>query len=161
MTDSEIIEQFEKTWFYNRKITTDFIEAVPADKWNYTHHVKFAPLSQQFSHMVRVYGVYIDGFLNQAVDFSKKPQHYSGPLEKIAILEALKIMDDRCKEVFSILKKKGIADFKLNFFGVNMTFTEYSHILIQHECMHIGIWSTYGAFGNFELPESWKNEWGL
>jgi uncharacterized damage-inducible protein DinB len=161
MTDIEIIEQFEKSWFYNRQITMDFFEAVPAEKWDYSHHPKYATLAKQFSHMVRVYGVYIDGFLNQSVDFSKKPEHYSGPLLKDPIREAFKTMDARYKDTFEVLKQRGISDFRLSFFGVNMSFTEYTHIIIQHECMHIGMWSTYAAFGEFELPDSWKNEWGF
>ena len=161
MTDIEIIEQFEKTWFYNRKITMDFFEVIPEDKWDYTHHPKYATLAKQFSHMIRVYGVYIEGFKNQAVDFSKKPEHYSGPMTKEPMRAAFLEMDKLCKEALEALKLKGVAEFRLDFFGVNMTFTEYTHVLVQHECMHIGMWSTYAAFGNFELPDSWKQEWGF
>jgi uncharacterized damage-inducible protein DinB len=161
MTNKEIIEQFEKTWFYNRQVTTDFLEAIPEDKWEFTHHPKYAPLSKQFRHMTCVYGVYIDGFKNQAVDFSKKHSHYTGPLQKEEIKADLKNKDEQLRVVLNQMKVDGVENFRLDFFGVNMTFTEYTHVLIQHECMHIGIWSNVAAIAGFELPPSWKSDWGF
>jgi uncharacterized damage-inducible protein DinB len=161
MTNKEIIEQFEKTWFYNRQVTTDFLETIPEDKWDFTHHPKYAPLSKQFRHMTCVYGVYIDGFKNQAVDFSKKHSHYTGPLQREEIKADLKNKDEQLKVVLNQMKVDGVENFRLDFFGVNMTFTEYTHVLIQHECMHIGIWSNVAAIAGFELPPSWKSDWGF
>jgi len=161
MTSKEIIEQFEKTWFYNRQITTDFLDAIPEDKWHFTHHPKYAPLAKQFRHMTCVYGVYIDGFRNQAVDFNKKHSHYSGPLVKQEIKVDLAKKDGELRKVLNQMKETGIESFRLDFFGINMTFTEYTHLLIQHECMHIGIWSTAAVAAGFELPKSWKTDWGF
>ncbi len=161
MTSQQVIEQFEKTWFYNRQITNDFLDVIPDDKWDYTHHPKYATLAKQFRHIACVYGVYIDGFKNQAVDFSKKHSHYTDRLNKTEIKSDLDKKDQELRSVFDELKKTGIEDFKLDFFGISMTFTEYTHLLIQHECMHIGIWSTVAAFGEFELPENWKSDWGF
>jgi uncharacterized damage-inducible protein DinB len=161
MTSQDIIEQFEKTWFYNRQISSDFLDAIPEDRWNYTHHTNYATLDKQFRHMACVYGVYIDGFRHQAVDFKKKHSHYLGPLEKNSIKEDLRNKDEQLKNVLNDLKKTGIENFKLDFFGVSMSFTEYTHVLIQHECMHIGIWSNAAASAGFELPKSWKSDWGF
>lgn len=161
MTDHEIIEQFEKTWFYNRSITMDFFEAIPEDKWHYTHHPKYAALSKQFRHMLSVYGVYIEGFYNQAVDFGKKHSHFEGTLDRDSLRAGFIRKDEEMKAAMAHLKEKGIGSFKLDFFGVLMSFTEYSHVLVQHECMHIGIWSTVAATAGFELPQSWKSDWGF
>jgi uncharacterized damage-inducible protein DinB len=161
MTNRQIVEQFEKTWFYNRKVTMDYLDAIPEHKWNYTHHPKYASLSKQFRHVTCVYGVYIEGFKNQAVDFSRKHSHYSGPLTKDSIRADLLNKDEELKSVLAKMKDSEVETFELDFFGVRMSFTEYTHILIQHECMHIGIWSTMAAFGDFELPQSWKNDWGF
>ncbi len=161
MTNQQVIEQFEKTWFYNRQITNDFLDVIPDDKWNYTHHPKYATLAKQFRHVACVYGVYIDGFKNQAVDFSKKHSHYTDSLNKSEIKLDLEKKDQELRSVFNELKKTGIDNFKLDFFGISMTFTEYTHLLIQHECMHIGIWSNVAAFAEFELPDSWKSDWGF
>ena len=161
MTNAEIIDQFKKTWFYNRKITMDFFNIIPDDKWDFTPNIKYAPLSKQFRHMACVYGVYIDGFKNQAVDFNKKHTHYSNPLEKTAIKNDLLKKDEEFKILLEDMKQSPIENFKLDFFGVEMSFTEYTHVLIQHECMHIGIWSMMATLGGFELPKSWKEEWGF
>ncbi len=139
----------------------DFLEAIPDSHWNYSHHPKYAPLSKQFRHMTCVYGVYIDGFKNQAVDFSKKHSHYSGPLSKEALKADLLKKDEELKLLLASLQDSNVESFRLDFFGVNLSFTEYTHILVQHECMHIGIWSTLAAFGEFELPKSWKTDWGF
>ncbi len=161
MIAKNIVEEFEKTWFYTRKVTNEFLDAIPEDKWHYTHHPKYSILSKQFRHVASVYGVYIEGFKNQAVDFSKKHSHYNGALTKEEIKADLLKKDEELKVVLNDYKNKDLSIFKLDFFGVNMTFTEYTHVLIQHECMHIGIWSTMAAFGGFELPQTWKNEWGF
>ncbi len=161
MTDKDIIEQFEKTWFYTRQITTDYLDVIPQNRWSYTHSIRYSTLDKQFRHMACVYGVYIEGFKNQAVDFSKKHSHYTGPLDKAAIKADLAKKDEELKVVFNEMKITGIENFRLDFFSVNMTWTEYSHLLIQHECMHIGVWSAVADAGGFELPDSWKNEWGF
>lgn len=161
MSHIGLIKDFEKTWFYTRKITTDFLDAIPDNKWQFTHHPKYAPLSKQFRHMACVYGVYIDGFKNSAVDFSKKHSHYSGPLDRAAIKLDLSKKDDELREVLKAFTQEGVDQFKLDFFGVNMTFSEYTHVLIQHECMHIGIWSNAAVFAGFDLPKSWKSDWGF
>ena len=161
MTSKDIVEQFEKTWFYTRKVTNDFLDIIPEDKWNYSHHPKYAVFSKQFRHMASVYGVYIEGFKNQAVDFSKKHSHFTGALSKEELKADLLKKDEELKIVLNKMKELDLTKFKLDFFGVNMTFTEYTHVLIQHECMHIGIWSTMAAFGGFEVPQTWKNEWGF
>ena len=157
----EIIEQFEKTWFYNRKITMDFLDAIPVDKWSYTHHPKYAPLAKQFRHMTCVYGVYIEAFQIEAVDFSRKHSHYHGDLDREQIKKDLLKKDQEFRAVLNKLKEKGIEKFNINWFGISMSFTEFTHVLIQHECMHIGIWSTVAAFAGFELPSSWKSDWGF
>lgn len=161
MTTQNLIIEFEKTWFYTRGITTDFLDAIPEDKWHYSHHPKYAPLSKQFRHMTCVYGVYIDGFINQAVDFKKKHSHYSGPLDRISIKNDLTKKDNELKKVLSDLPQDQVKKFKLNFFGVNMSFSEYTHVLIQHECLHIGTWGNMAALGGFEVPKSWKSDWGF
>ncbi len=161
MTARQIIEEFERTWFYNRKITMDFLDAIPGDMWNYTHHPKYAPLAKQFRHMACVYGVYIEGFRNRAVDFSKKHSFYSGHLTKSEIRQDLIRKDEELKSVLRQYDDEALASFQLDFFGVNMGFSEYCHVLIQHECLHIGIWSNVAAFAGFELPQSWKSDWGF
>lgn len=137
------------------------MNVIPENFWNFTHHPKFAPLSKQFRHMLCVYGVYIAGFYDQAVDFSKKHSHFDGPLDRDVLRKAFEKKDQEMAQAMNFLKEKGVESFKLDFFGVSMSFTEYCHVLIQHECMHIGIWATVAAYAGFELPASWKSDWGF
>lgn len=82
MTNRQIIDQFEKTWWYNRKVTMDFLEAVPDSKWNYTHQPKYAPLSKQFRHVACVYGVYIEGLKTKRSTFQRSTLTTQGLLQK-------------------------------------------------------------------------------
>lgn len=161
MTESNLIAEFEKTWFYTRSITTDFLDSIPEDKWNFSHHSKYAPFSKQFRHMTCVYGVYIEGFKNQAIDFSKKHSHYAGSLDRAEIKADLAMKDSMLKKVLNSLSDEQVKKFRLNFFGINMSFSEYTHVLIQHECLHIGTWGNMAAFAEFEVPKSWKSDWGF
>lgn len=155
------IEEFERTWSYTRKMTSVFIESVPEDKWDFTHHPKFAPLSKQFRHMVRVYGVYLDAFSSRTLDLSKKKSYFEGRLIKDDIQLALNNMDSQLSHKLEVLKKSNIDDFKVDLFGMQMGFTEFTYVLVQHECSHFGIWANYAAFGGFETPRMWQEEWKL
>ena len=86
---------------------------------------------------------------------------YSGPLDRATIKADLAKTDSEFKEVLCWFMQRQIDDFRLDFFGANMTFPEYTQVLIQHACVHIGIWANVAAFGGFEFPQSWKAEWGL
>ncbi len=161
MESKRVVEEFEATWAYTRKMTTEFIKCVPDDKWHYSHHSKFGPLCQQFRHMVCVYGCYIEAFKTRTMDLSKKKAYYNGPLERERILASLSQMDKELKEVLAVLKNEDLSSYSVDFFGQSMGFTEYCDVLIQHECAHFGIWSNYAAFGEFETPEMWQNDWKL
>ncbi len=161
MESSRVVEEFESSWAYTRKMTNEFIKCVPTDKWSFSHHPKFGVLSKQFRHMVCVYGCYIEAFQTRKMDFTKKKSHYSKPLERDDILFALDQMDLRFKEVLADLKNQDLNQFAIDFFGQSMGFTEFCDVLIQHECAHFGIWSNYAAFGGFDIPEMWKSDWKL
>ena len=52
------IETFRPSWSHSRGLTLDFIEAVPAERWGWSPHPRYAALSKQFRHMIRVQDVY-------------------------------------------------------------------------------------------------------
>jgi len=66
---------------------------------------------------------------------------YSGPLDRAAIKIDLAKTDSKFKEGLCRFMQKQVDDFRLDFFVVNMTFSECTHVLIQHECMHVGVWA--------------------
>ncbi|MCX6117565.1 MAG: hypothetical protein NT027_08495 [Proteobacteria bacterium] len=136
MNTSLIIEEFASSWAYTRKMTNEFIKCVPKEKWDFSHHPKFGPLSQQFRHMVGVYGCYIDAFISRKMDLSKKKAYFSEPLNRENILSVLGQMDLKLKGVLNEIKNEDLNKFTVDFFGQSMGFTEYSHVLIQHECSH-------------------------
>lgn len=161
MKDIQVIEEFERSWDYTRKMTTTFINCVPADKWDFTHHSKFAPLCKQFFHMAKVYGCYIGAFSTLNLDLSKKNSHFSGHGTRGDIQAALEKLDSNLKAELIRLKGTGLEGFQVNVFGIKMGFTEYTHVMIQHEVSHFGIWTNYAAFGGFETPTMWQEEWKL
>jgi uncharacterized damage-inducible protein DinB len=161
MDSRRVVEEFENSWAYTRNMTNEFIKCVPEDKWNFSYHPKFGALSKQFRHMVCVYGCYIDAFKTREMDLAKKKSYYSKPLERQDILSALDQMDLQLKAVLADLKNQDLNEMTIDFFGQAMGFCEFCDVLIQHECAHFGIWSNYAAFGEFDTPEMWKNDWKL
>lgn len=161
MKAEQIIEEFKSTWIYTRKMTDEFIKCVPEDKLNFSHHPKYGPLIKQFRHMVGVYSCYIDAFRTKKMDLSCKKADYPNLNTREKIQEALKKKDLEINEVLDSLKGEDLENYRINFFGQEMGFTEYSHVLVQHECAHFGIWANYAAFGEFDTPKMWQNDWEL
>jgi uncharacterized damage-inducible protein DinB len=161
MRDIQIIEEFERSWEYLRKMTTTFIEGVPDEKWAFSHHEKFAPLNKQFCHIVKVYGCYIDAAKTKKLDLKKKNSFYSGKGDRISIQESLKALDQDLAAVLAKLKETGLEGFVVDLFGMKMGFTEFTHVMIQHEVGHFGIWANYAAFGGFPTPAMWQSDWKL
>jgi uncharacterized damage-inducible protein DinB len=161
MDDLKLIEEFENSWSYLRDMTDAFIKCVPETKWTYTHHDKFAPLVKQFKHIVKVYGCYIDAFKTRKLDMSKKGSMFEGAETRENILQALKAYDQQLKLALENLKSSGLEGYKVDVFGMSMGFSEYTHVLIQHEAGHYGLWANYAAFGGFETPPTWRSDWKL
>ncbi len=161
MEDSTIIEEFKSSWRYTRDMTTQFISCVPEDKWNYSHHPTFAPLQKQFRHMTKVYGCYIDAMESKKLDMSKKKIMASATETRSDILSCLDNYDKKLDSILTKLKETGLKDFKVNVFGMIMGFTEFTHVMIQHEVGHFGLWKNYAVFGSFETPKIWQTDWKL
>src|SRR5262245_11658694 len=78
-------------------LTADFVRVVPDDKWDFTpdppgrpgrarapHRIGdgFAPFCKQLRHVVRVRGVYNAALATKKVDWTRKHEHYAGPLTR-------------------------------------------------------------------------------
>jgi uncharacterized damage-inducible protein DinB len=161
MTDKALIEEFENSWSYIRQMTVDFINCVPQDKWNYSHHEKFAPLVKQFKHIIKVYACYVEAFSSHKLDMSKKNSYITSPETRENILALINKYDEQLKIVLTDLKSSGLEGYKVNVFGMSMGFSEFTHVIIHHEVSHFGIWANYAAFGGFETPKGWQNDWKL
>ena len=77
------------------RLTADVVRAVPEDKWNFTpnppgrpsraaasHRIGdgFAPFCKQLRHVVCSRGVYNAALATKRVDWTRKHEHYVGPL---------------------------------------------------------------------------------
>ena len=161
MKDIQVIEEFERSWEYTRKMTSTFIDCVPEEKWNFTHHANFAPLNKQFCHMVKVYGCYVEAVQSRMLDMKKKNSIYSGSGDRKSIQESLSKLDRDFAIELNNLKENGLEGFVVDVFGMQMGFTEFTHVMIQHEVGHFGIWANYAAFGGFKTPAMWQSDWKL
>jgi hypothetical protein len=97
-------------------LTADFVLAVPEDKWDFTpdppgksgrapafHRIGqgFAPFCKQLRHVVCARGVYNAALATGKVDWSRKHDHYVGPLTRELLLAAF---GDKQRELLAILK---------------------------------------------------------
>jgi hypothetical protein len=155
-----VIESFLPNWKHARSLTRDYIEAVPEHRWNWTPNPRYASLDKQFRHMICVQGVYVDGLENGKADFARKHAHYSGPLQRDAILDGLEQIDTRMFAAVDAIASAGEDDFTIDFYGPR-TLGSYLNGFLYHEAIHHGQWSYYATLGGFETPQSWKLNWGL
>src|SRR5918992_558584 len=103
------------------RLTTDFVRAVPDDKWDFTpdppgtsgratapHRIGdgFAPFCKQLRHVVCVRGVYNAALHTRRVDWTRKHEHYAGPLAREALLAAL---DEKQRQLIATLEAVDIS----------------------------------------------------
>jgi hypothetical protein len=153
-------------------LTADFVHAVPDDKWDFTpdppgqsgrapapHRIGegFAPFCKQLRHVICVRGVYNAALATKKVDWTRKHEHYVGPLTREALLAAL---DDKQRDLLTTLKTVDI-DAPIDWDGTPFTFTLFTWEFVQHEAIHHGQWSIYASLARFDTPPSWRASWGL
>jgi len=142
-------------------MTNEFIKCVPEEKWEFTHHPRFAPLKKQFIHIVKVYGCYINALETCRLDLKIKNTFYQGIGDRKSIQDSLLKLDQSLADKLKNLKESSLDGFTVDVFGIKMGFTEYTHVMIQHEVSHFGLWTNYAAFGEFQTPKMWQEEWKL
>jgi hypothetical protein len=97
-------------------LTADFVRAVPEDKRDFTpdapgrsgralppHRIGdgFAPFCKQLRHVVCVRGVYTAALATRKVDWTRKHEHYVGPLSREALLA---VLDDKQRHLLATLE---------------------------------------------------------
>jgi hypothetical protein len=152
-------------------LTVDFVRVVPADKWDCTpdppgksrcapapHRIGdgFAPFCKQLRHVVCVRGVYNAALATRKVDWTRKHEHYVGPLTREALLAAL---DDQ-RRPLATLETVDISA-PIDWDGTPFTFALFTWEFVQHEAIHHGQWSIYASLAGFDTPLSWRASWGL
>ena len=167
-----LVEDFTRRCEFLYRMTVDFVEAVPNDKWDFTpdppsepgrsidplrHGAGFAPFCKQLRHVVCVRGVYNSALRTKTADFSKKHEYYTGSLDRENLLSAL---EQKQQELITNLVTVN-ADEPIDFFGRAFTFGDFAFTVVQHEAIHHGQWSIYASLAGFQTPLSWRVEWGL
>ena len=118
-------------------LTADFVRAVPEDKWDFTpdpsgksgrapapHRIGdgFAPFCKQLRHVVCVRGVYTAALATRKVDWTRKHEHYVGPLTREALLAAL---DDKERHLLATLET---VDIDADRLGQNPFYLRAVHV---------------------------------
>ena len=153
-------------------LTVDFVRAVPDEHWEFTpdpprrsgrapapHRIGdgFAPFCKQLRHVVYVRGVYNDALVSKRVDWTRKHDHYRGPLTRDALLAAL---EEKQRRLLAILETIDAA-VTIDWGGTPFTFGLFALEFVQHEAIHHGQWSLYASLAGFDTPLSWRTSWGL
>lgn len=166
------VDDFARYSSMLHRLTTDFVRAVPEDKWDFTPDLagqsghapaprcmghRLAPFCKQLRHVVCVRGVYNAALAARKVNWERKHDHYTGPLTRDALLAAL---DDKQRQLLATLKTIDI-DALIDWGGTPFTFALFTWEFVQHEAIHHGQWSTYASLAGFVTPLSWRTTWGL
>ena len=154
------------------RLTTDFVRAVPADKWDFTPDPGgrpgrvpapfrmgegFAPFSKQLRHIVCVRGVYNAALRTRTVDWTAKHDHYRGLLDREALLAGL---EEKQRDLLATLETVDTAQ-TIDWDGTPFSFDQFTWEFVQHESIHHGQWSIYASLAGFDTPLSWRTSWGL
>jgi len=107
--------------------------------------------------VVCVRGVYAAALTTGKVDWTRKHDHYAGPLTREALLAAL---DGKQRDLLARLETVDI-DTSIDWDGTPFTFALFTWEFVQHEAIHHGQWSIYASLAGFETPLSWRASWGL
>jgi hypothetical protein len=118
-------------------LTADFVRAVPDDKWNFTpdppglsgrarapHRIGdgFAPFCKQLRHVVCVRGVYNAALATKRVDWTRKNEHYVGPLTREELLAAL---DEKQRDLLATLDTADV-DAPIDWNGTPFAFAVFT-----------------------------------
>jgi hypothetical protein len=167
-----LIGDFARYSKFLHGLTADFVRAVPEDKWDFTpdppgesgralppHRIGrgFAPFCKQVRHIICVRGVYNAALATRKVDWTRKHDHYAGPLTRAELLAAL---DDKQQQLLATLETIDIHAL-IDWDGTPFSFALFTWEFVQHEAIHHGQWSIYALRAGFDTPRSWRASWGL
>jgi hypothetical protein len=158
-------DHFRQNFEWLHRMTLDFVDAIPDDRWDYTPdppHAggaggRFGPFCKQLRHVIQARGVYTTAMITKSCDFSRSHEYYGGPLTREALRRAL--VESRA-HFLDALEALDIT-IPIDFGGTPFHFDNFACEVIQHESIHHGQWSVYAALGGFATPRSWQTGWKL
>jgi hypothetical protein len=83
------------------------------------------------------------------------------PLNSNIAFAGVYSLDQKLDRALSALKPKELESYRVSIFGMSMDFSAYTHVMIQHDTCHFGIWANHAAFGEFDTPTGWQQDWKL
>ncbi len=103
-------------------------------------------------------GVYTAALATRRVDWTRKHEHYAGPLTREPLLAGL---DDQQRDLLATLDTVDL-DIRIDWDGIApFTFALFTWEFVHHEAIHHGQWSLYASLAGFDTPLSWRTSWGL
>ena len=155
------VKRFAGSWNFIRGMTKDFVRGVPAEAWEKSPLPEMASLAKQVRHLICVSGTYTRALRTGQMEMKGKHDFYTGGLGKEELLVALEKCDLDLLAALNAIDGETLGEERIDFFGGPMTFSEFTHGMIQHESIHQGLWAAYARAGKFKTPDSWSQNWKL
>jgi len=91
------------------------------------------------------------------VDWTRKHEHYAGPLTRAALLAALQ---GKQRQLLATLEGIDVG-LLIDWDGTPFDFALFTWEFVQHEAIHHGQRSVYASLAGFDTPPSWRSSWRL
>jgi len=154
-------EQFLGSWSFIRGMTKDFVKATPNEFWEISPLPNVSSIAKQVRHLICVSGTYSRALATGKMSLTGKHDFYRGSLGREELLVALEKSDLDLLAALRAIEPGKVADYRIDFFGGEISFAEFTHVMIQHESIHQGLWGAYARAAGFPTPESWTTNWKL
>src|SRR5262245_32214616 len=120
-----LVNDFREYLEWLHSTTTEFVDAVPEDRWEFTPdpRSKFGSFSRQLAHVVRVRAVYHDALANRRLDWSREREQYDGPLTRESLLTALHEQHARFLATLEVVDPDVRLDWRRKWIYSFRTFT--------------------------------------
>jgi hypothetical protein len=158
---SPAIEAFTRHFEFMQSMTIAFADGVPDEHWSFSPHPRFAPFNKQLRHVICVRGGYRDAIVTGKTDFSRKHEHYTGSLDRGSLRDALLASHESLVRAVADADDAGADRPAIEFMGRKLSLHDMSHVIVQHDSIHLGEWSLYASLAGFETPLMWRLQWGL
>jgi len=154
------VGEFSRNWQYARNLTYSLLEVVSADNLGFSPHHEFGTLGRQLWHCGHVQECYrqamvsgdmVFGLLTPDKELEVDPEALAGFLEELD--------DDLAATLRGLRDYTAVIDWGLE--EENPELRAHLIWLLQHETLHHGQWSLYARLGGFEVPETWRDAWGM
>ncbi|PTX55309.1 hypothetical protein C8P63_11916 [Melghirimyces profundicolus] len=136
---------------YAAEMTDRLTTVIPRDGWDRKLVPELGSPARLFAHLIRVRGVYRDGFYTGELRF---------PGERVKSGTGLEEGLARSREELARAIEVPEVE-KIRFGKVVLTLDELRATAIHHEGIHQGQWQVALKQAGLPLPASWREEWRL